>query len=419
MKDELELIWNELEPYANPPREAIPALKVELKSIIRMLVELGILFCRVTEWKLQPMAPYSVKVGEKFNENYMELMDKASEEIYEMTPEAPVTCVLNAPWRRATFPQVGETMEDEDIYAIVKAQVSLVNYGLSLDPKDGDLMPPPTNSGLNAWDSIVTPLPPLLQSAYVSRTQWSQPSQKSEPITAPNDQEERGSTARHKASQPEPMGTQRKPEPHGLGAEWQVEHEQLVYQLEVLQQDYNELINAKNLYHRQAEKERLQSMERAMLAETELARLGHLREIELHLWFQLKDGELPEEAHPEDIYKPFDLLFGATQQWAITFAIEQPKCTLETLEALQLSDHVVSCLKESFLDLEGLTNLELHGGFWVKCIIAVLLQAFLAGPYLTGCKIGFGHDLYVKCQDIMRTFRGFSGEQAFFYPGQN
>jgi len=157
IENELELIWGELEPYADHLKEAIPALKIELENIIRMMAELEILFSRVTEWKLQPMAPYSVKLGEKFNENYMELMDKASEEIYEKTPEAPVTCVLNAPWRKATFTETGETTVDEGIHAMVKAQVSLVDYGLSLDPKDGDVMPPVENiNGLDVWGSIAS-----------------------------------------------------------------------------------------------------------------------------------------------------------------------------------------------------------------------------------------------------------------------
>ncbi|KAF8458296.1 hypothetical protein BGX38DRAFT_1256535 [Terfezia claveryi] len=178
IKAELELIWSELGPYANPPKETIPALKTELENVIRLMAELGILFSRVTEWKLQPMAPYAVKVGEKFNENYMELMGKASEEVFKRNPEAPVTCVLNAPWRRATFTLVGETTVDEGIYAFIKAQVSVVNYGLSLDLNDGDFLPYPTNDGLDAWGSIAKPIPLLesaLEPARVPRAQPSQP----------------------------------------------------------------------------------------------------------------------------------------------------------------------------------------------------------------------------------------------------
>ncbi|KAF8418876.1 hypothetical protein EV426DRAFT_617686 [Tirmania nivea] len=189
IKNELEFVWSELEPYADPPKEEIPALKSELENIITMMAELGILFSRVTEWKLQPMAPYSVKVGQKFDENYMELMDKDSKEVYETNPEAPVTCVLNAPWRRAIFTQVGETTVDDSMYAIVKAQVSLVNYGLSLDPKDGDVMVPPANNGLDAWGSIATPLPPL-RSAYAATAH----------TTAPNDR--KVTTVRQMVSRP-------------------------------------------------------------------------------------------------------------------------------------------------------------------------------------------------------------------------
>jgi len=161
IKNELELIWSELEPYANPPEEKVPQLKIELENIIRMMAELGVLFSRITEWNLQPMAPYSVKVGQKYDRNYMELMDEASEAVYEGNPDAPVTCVMNAPWRKATFTQSGETTVDEGIFAIIKARVSLVNYGLSPDPKDGDVMPSPVNDGLDAWGSISEPLPPL------------------------------------------------------------------------------------------------------------------------------------------------------------------------------------------------------------------------------------------------------------------
>lgn len=161
--NELGLIWSELEPYSNAPEDVVPQLKLELGYIIRMMAELGILFGRNTQWKLQPMAPYSVKVGQTYDQSCMELMDEASEAVYEINPEAPVTCVMNAPWRKATFTQVGETTVDEGTYAIVKAQVSLVNYGLSLDPKDGDILPFPANNGLDAWGSIAIPLPPLRQ----------------------------------------------------------------------------------------------------------------------------------------------------------------------------------------------------------------------------------------------------------------
>ena len=33
IKDELQLIWSELKPYANPPKEAIPTLKIELENV--------------------------------------------------------------------------------------------------------------------------------------------------------------------------------------------------------------------------------------------------------------------------------------------------------------------------------------------------------------------------------------------------
>ncbi|RPB23916.1 hypothetical protein L211DRAFT_880629 [Terfezia boudieri ATCC MYA-4762] len=177
IKAELELIWSELGPYANPPKETIPALRTELENIIRLIAELGILFSRVTEWKLQPMAPYSVKVGEKFDENYMVLMNKASEEIYKTNPEAPVTCVLNAPWRKATFTLVGETTVDEGIDAFIKAQVSLVNYGLSLDLDDGDVLPFPANDGLDAWGSIAKPVRQLESALQPARVPSAQPPQ--------------------------------------------------------------------------------------------------------------------------------------------------------------------------------------------------------------------------------------------------
>jgi len=221
------------------------------------------------------------------------------------------------------------------------------------------------------------------------------------------------------ASKSTPTITTHKPEPQpGQVAEGQAVNKQLKMDIEDLRKRYNQVKLSADAFIRQhkaamagadASLLDLEKSNRKMREEI----LPHLQvNQELHTKYSLSPP-------PEDNYfnQSFDSLIDNIREWARIFTKGQPPLTPETMNALCLSDQVVSHLKESFLDLEGLlrsASLRVGERVRTRCVEAILFRTF-TGSYLTGRYIGFDHDLYAKCQHIMRTFDESSsgGKQAF------